>query len=46
MNEDLDAPYVKGAHLLHSARTVRRRITPSMLRFFNEWRDQSGVRSA
>lgn len=46
MNEDLDAPYVKACHLEHSARTVRRRITPSMLRFFNEWRDQSGVRSA
>ncbi|CAK9782935.1 putative peroxisome biosynthesis protein PAS1 [Cutaneotrichosporon oleaginosum] len=46
MNEDLDAPFVKKAHLLHSARTVRRRITPAMLRFFEEWRDQSGVRSA
>ncbi|WVQ95019.1 hypothetical protein IAU59_002111 [Kwoniella sp. CBS 9459] len=46
MNEDLDAPYVKRSHLLHSARTVRRRITPDMVRFFEEWRDQSGVRSA
>jgi AAA family ATPase len=46
MNEDLDAPFVKKSHLLHSARTVRRRITPTMLRFFEEWRDQSGIRSA
>lgn len=46
MNEDLDAPYVKKDHLLRSARTVRRRITPAMLRFFEQWRDQSGVRSA
>ncbi|OCF57516.1 AAA family ATPase [Kwoniella mangroviensis CBS 10435] len=46
MNEDLDAPYVKKSHLLHSARTVRRRITPDMISFFEEWRDQSGVRSA
>lgn len=46
MNEDLDAPYVKISHLLHSARTVRRRITPDMIRFFEEWRDQSGIRSA
>ncbi|WVF67432.1 hypothetical protein IAT40_002188 [Kwoniella sp. CBS 6097] len=46
MNEDLDAPFVKRSHLLHSARTVRRRITPDMIRFFEEWRDQSGVRSA
>ena len=37
---------VKKEHLLHSARTVRRRITPEMIRFFDEWRDQSGVRSA
>ncbi|WWC93512.1 hypothetical protein V866_000347 [Kwoniella sp. B9012] len=46
MNEDLDAPYVKKSHLLLSARTVRRRITPDMISFFEEWRDQSGVRSA
>ncbi|WVW85544.1 hypothetical protein I302_107582 [Kwoniella bestiolae CBS 10118] len=46
MNEDLDAPFVKKTHLLHSARTVRRRITPDMIAFFEEWRDQSGVRSA
>ncbi|KAK4688557.1 AAA family ATPase, partial [Tremellales sp. Uapishka_1] len=46
MNEDLDAPYVKKTHLEHSARTVRRRITPDMLRFFEEWRDQCGVRTA
>ena len=37
---------VKRTHLEHSAKTVRRRITPSMVRFFEEWRDQSGVRSA
>ncbi|KAL1412518.1 AAA+-type ATPase [Vanrija albida] len=46
MNEDLEAPYVKREHLLHSARTVRRRITPDMIRFFERWRDQSGIRSA
>ncbi|WVR09537.1 hypothetical protein IAU60_006606 [Kwoniella sp. DSM 27419] len=46
MNEDLNAPYVKRAHLIHSALTVRRRITPDMIRFFEKWRDQSGVRSA
>ncbi|WWD19137.1 hypothetical protein CI109_103595 [Kwoniella shandongensis] len=46
MNEDLNAPYVKRTHLVHSAQTVRRRITPDMIEFFEEWRDQSGVRSA
>ena len=46
MNEDLDAPYVKREHLLHSARTVRRRITREMLDYFEAWRDQSGIRSA
>jgi AAA family ATPase len=46
MNEDLNAPYVKRDHLLHSARTVRRRITPEMLDYFEAWRDQSGIRSA
>ncbi|WWC71496.1 uncharacterized protein I206_105454 [Kwoniella pini CBS 10737] len=46
MNEDLDAPYVKKSHLIHSAKTVRRRITYDMLKFFEEWRDQSGVRNA
>jgi AAA family ATPase len=46
MNEDLNAAFVKGAHLLHSARTVRRRITPEMIDYFEAWRDQSGIRSA
>ncbi|WVQ80069.1 hypothetical protein IAT38_002170 [Cryptococcus sp. DSM 104549] len=46
MNENLDAPYVKRSHLVHSAETVRRRITPEMVDFFEQWRDQSGVRSA
>ncbi|WWC90625.1 uncharacterized protein L201_005561 [Kwoniella dendrophila CBS 6074] len=46
MNEDLNAPYVKKSHLIHSAQTVRRRITPDMIEFFEDWRDQSGVRSA
>ncbi|WVQ90580.1 hypothetical protein IAS59_004360 [Cryptococcus gattii] len=46
MNESLDAPYVKGSHLVNSAHTVRRRITPDMIAFFEEWRDLSGVRSA
>ncbi|WVO21452.1 uncharacterized protein IAS62_002761 [Cryptococcus decagattii] len=46
MNESLDAPYVKGSHLVNSAYTVRRRITPDMIAFFEEWRDLSGVRSA
>ncbi|WOO82216.1 AAA family ATPase AFG2 [Vanrija pseudolonga] len=44
MNENLEAPYVTREHLLHSARTVRRRITPDMIRFFERWRDQSGIR--
>ncbi|ORY35743.1 P-loop containing nucleoside triphosphate hydrolase protein [Naematelia encephala] len=46
MNEDLNAPFVKRDHLVHSAKTVRRRITPAMIQFFEQWRDQSGVRSA
>ncbi|WRT68478.1 uncharacterized protein IL334_005454 [Kwoniella shivajii] len=46
MNEDLNAPYVKHSHLVHSAKTVRRRITQDMIDFFQEWKDQSGVRSA
>lgn len=46
MNEDLDAPFVKRSHLVHSAKTVRRRITPEMIRFFEDWRDQSGIRNA
>lgn len=46
MNEDLDAPYVKREHLVHAAETVRRRITPQMIRFFEDWRDQSGIRNA
>lgn len=46
MNEDLNAPFVKKEHLLNSARTVRRRITPDMIEFFEQWRDQSGIRSA
>ncbi|EIW68257.1 hypothetical protein TREMEDRAFT_32265, partial [Tremella mesenterica DSM 1558] len=46
MNEDLNAPYVKLSHLVHSAKTVRRRITPTMIEYYENWRDQSGVRSA
>lgn len=46
MNEDVEALYVGAEHLLHSAKTVRRRITSDMISFFEAWRDQSGVRSA
>lgn len=46
MNEDVNAPHVRREHFVHSAKTVRRRITPSMIAFFERWRDQSGVRSA
>ena len=33
-------------HLLEAARTVRRRITPEVIQSYEEWRDQSGLRSA
>ncbi|WVN86229.1 uncharacterized protein L203_101390 [Cryptococcus depauperatus CBS 7841] len=46
MNEDINAPYVKKSHLVHSAKTVRRRITSEIMEFFEEWGDQSGIRSA
>ncbi|KAJ9128233.1 hypothetical protein QFC24_000525 [Naganishia onofrii] len=45
MNEDLSAPYVRKQHLLDAAKSVRRRITPSMISQFEAWRDQSGARS-
>ncbi|KAJ9107805.1 hypothetical protein QFC19_002710 [Naganishia cerealis] len=45
MNEDLNAPYVRKQHLLDAAKSVRRRITPSMISRFEAWRDQSGARS-
>jgi len=37
---------VKAEHLMESAQSVRRRITPDMIAFYESWRDQSGVRSA
>ncbi|KAL7424926.1 AAA+-type ATPase [Cryptotrichosporon argae] len=45
MNADADAAYVRAADLYASARSVRRRITPDMLAFFEAWRDGAGVRS-
>nr|ODN94476.1 AAA family ATPase [Cryptococcus depauperatus CBS 7855] len=46
MNEDINAPHVKKSHLVHSAKTIRRRITSEIMEFFEEWGDQSGIRSA
>ncbi|KAJ9091293.1 hypothetical protein QFC20_007670 [Naganishia adeliensis] len=45
MNEDLNAPFVRKQHLMDAAKSVRRRITPSMISQFEAWRDQSGARS-
>ncbi|KAM0754878.1 AAA-domain-containing protein, partial [Meredithblackwellia eburnea MCA 4105] len=46
MNENLEALHIGRTHLLEAARTVRRRITKEMIESYEEWRDQSGLRSA
>ncbi|GAA5879001.1 hypothetical protein JCM1840_007411 [Sporobolomyces johnsonii] len=46
MNEDMNTPSVGRKHFVEAARTVRRRITPEVIREYEEWRDRSGVRSA
>ena len=38
--------YVRADDLYAAAQTVRRRITPEMLAFFEAWRDDAGVRTA
>jgi len=45
MNENVEAPFVARQHFLQAAKAIRRQITPDMVRFFESWRDQSGVRS-
>jgi hypothetical protein len=37
---------VRKQDFLHVVQSVRRRITPEMVQFFEEWRDGSGTRSA
>lgn len=37
---------VKRDHLIQAAKSVRKRITYDMIRYYERWRDQSGVRSA
>ncbi|KAK4053489.1 AAA+-type ATPase [Microbotryomycetes sp. JL201] len=46
MNENINAPFVAGKHFVESAKTVRRRITPQVIREYEAWRDSSGLRSA
>lgn len=46
MNEDINIAAVGRRHLTEAARTVRRRITPEVVREYEEWRDRSGLRSA
>lgn len=46
MNEDIEIAAVARRHLSEAARTVRRRITPEVVREYEEWRDRSGLRSA
>ncbi|KAM0788531.1 hypothetical protein ACM66B_001659 [Microbotryomycetes sp. NB124-2] len=46
MNENIEAPFVGSKHFVESARTVRRRITPQVIREYENWRDSSGLRSA
>ncbi|KAI5474649.1 ribosome biogenesis factor recycling AAA family ATPase [Pseudohyphozyma bogoriensis] len=46
MNEDLHCESIGRSHFLEAAKTVRRRITPEMVRSYEKWRDSSGLRSA
>ncbi|GAA5899427.1 hypothetical protein JCM8208_001643 [Rhodotorula glutinis] len=46
MNEDMNTPSVRREHFVEAAKSVRRRITPEVIREYEEWRDHSGVRSA
>jgi len=45
MAESFDAEEVHHCHLLASARTVRRRITPETLRAYEQWRDQVAIQN-
>lgn len=37
---------VKRDHFLEAARTIRKRITPDVLRALEAWRDQAGVKES
>ncbi|KAK4705011.1 AAA family ATPase, partial [Phenoliferia sp. Uapishka_3] len=46
MNEDIKARNIARKHFVEAARTVRRRITREVIQSYEDWRDQSGLRSA
>lgn len=41
-----DAPQIRMAHFEAATSSMRRRITPEMITFYEAWRDSSGVREA
>ncbi|KAG8910536.1 AAA+-type ATPase [Tulasnella sp. 417] len=46
MQDNIDAPFVGSRYFLDAARSMRRQITPEMIKAFEEWRDTAGIRSA
>jgi len=40
MSEDLNIPNVRMVHFAAAARSVRKRITPEVIRAYEVWRDQ------
>ncbi|KAG9048963.1 AAA+-type ATPase [Tulasnella sp. UAMH 9824] len=46
MQDNIDARFVGSRYFLDSARSMRRQITPEMIKAFEDWRDMAGVRSA
>ncbi|KAG9019279.1 AAA+-type ATPase [Tulasnella sp. 427] len=46
MQDNIDTPFVGSTYFLEAARSMRRQITPEMIKAFEEWRDMTGVRPA
>ncbi|KAG8944521.1 AAA+-type ATPase [Tulasnella sp. 424] len=46
MQDDIDVPFVGSKYFLEASRSMRRQITPEMIKAFDDWRDMAGVRSA
>ncbi|KAI8583737.1 hypothetical protein K450DRAFT_268321 [Umbelopsis ramanniana AG] len=45
MEDDIDAQFIRQEHFVRAIRSMKKRITPEMLRFYDDFRSKSGLKS-
>ncbi|CAO3680002.1 unnamed protein product [Umbelopsis ramanniana] len=45
MEDDIDAQFIRQEHFVRAIRSMKKRITPEMLQFYDDFRSKSGLKS-